>query len=108
MAMYPEVMRKAQAEIDAVVGIIRLPDFNDRPYLPYVNAIIKETMRWKLVLPLGKRFFNVLLKSPSSCLSWQVLHTWLLRMMSMMDTLFRKVLLSSELRGKFFAYAKKL
>ena len=102
MAMYPEVMRKAQAEIDAVVGINRLPDFNDRPYLPYVNAIIKEMMRWQLVLPLGKRFFNVLLKSPSSCLSW------LLRMMSMMDTLFRKVLLSSELRGKFFAYAKKL
>ena len=59
--MYPEVLRKAQAEIDAVVGINRLPDFNDRPYLPYVNAIIKETMRWKLVVPLGKRFFNVLL-----------------------------------------------
>ena len=108
MAMYPEVLRKAQAEIDAVVGIIRLPDFNDRPYLPYVNAIIKETMRWKLVLPLGKRFFNVLPKSSSSCSSWQVLHTWLLRMMNMMDTLFQKVLLSSELHGKFFAYARKL
>ena len=60
MAMYPEALGKAQAEIDAVVGINRLPDFNDRPYLPYVNAIIKEMMRWQLVLPLGKRFFNAL------------------------------------------------
>ena len=58
MAMYPKVLRKAQAEIDAVVGMNRLPDFNDRPYLPYVNAIIKETMRWQLVLPLGKKFFQ--------------------------------------------------
>ena len=56
--MYPEVLRKAQAEIDAVIGMNRLPDFNDRPYLPYVNAIIKETMRWQLVLPLGKNFFQ--------------------------------------------------
>jgi hypothetical protein len=103
MAMYPEALRKAQAEIDAIVGINRLPDFNDRPYLPYVNAIIKEMMRWQLVLPLGKRFFSVLLKSSSSCSSWQVLHTWLLRMMNMMDTLFRKVLLSSEPHGTFFA-----
>ncbi|EDR09338.1 uncharacterized protein LACBIDRAFT_248749 [Laccaria bicolor S238N-H82] len=53
MAMYPEVLRKAQAEIDAVVGINRLPDFNDHPYLPYINAIIKEMMCWQLVLPLG-------------------------------------------------------
>ena len=53
MAMYPEAQRKAQAEIDAIVGTNRLPDFNDRPYLPYVNAIIKESMRWQLVVPLG-------------------------------------------------------
>ena len=62
MAMNPEVLRKAHAELDAVVGINRLPDFSDRPYLPYVNTIIKETMRWQMVLPLGKRFFNILLR----------------------------------------------
>ena len=53
MALYPEVQKKAQAEMDAVVGSHRLPDFEDRPSLPYINAIIKESMRWHLVLPLG-------------------------------------------------------
>ena len=53
MAIYPEVQKKAQAEIDAVVGPHRLPDFEDRPSLPYINAIVKESMRWHLVLPLG-------------------------------------------------------
>ena len=54
MALYPEIQKKAQEEIDAVVGPHRLPDFEDRPSLPYINAIVKESMRWHLVLPLGK------------------------------------------------------
>ena len=45
MALYPEVQKKAQAEIDAVVGQNRLPDFHDRPSLPYTNAIVKESSR---------------------------------------------------------------
>jgi len=53
MVLYPEVQRKAQAEIDAVVGRDRLPDFGDRPLLPYVSAILQETFRWHPVLPLG-------------------------------------------------------
>ena len=53
IALYPEVQKKAQAEIDAVVGAHRLPDFEDRPSLPYINAIVKESMRWHLVLPIG-------------------------------------------------------
>jgi len=53
MALYPEVQKKAQAEIDAVVGPNRLPDFHDRPSLPYINAVVKETSRWNLVGPLG-------------------------------------------------------
>ena len=56
MLLYPEVQKKAQAEIDAVVGPNRLPDFHDRPYLPYINAVVKESSRWNLVLPLGKLF----------------------------------------------------
>ena len=56
LALHPEVQKKAQAEIDAVVGPDRLPEFEDRPSLPYVNAVIKELMRWNLVTPLGEPF----------------------------------------------------
>lgn len=47
MVLYPEAMRKAQAEIDAVVGRSRLPNFSDRKDLPYVQAIIREVFRWR-------------------------------------------------------------
>ncbi|TBU24746.1 cytochrome P450 [Dichomitus squalens] len=53
MSLYPEVLRKAQAELDAVVGPDRLPDFNDRDSLVYINALIREAMRWHVVLPLS-------------------------------------------------------
>ena len=54
MALYPEVQKKAQAEIDSIVGTNRLPDFDDRPFLPYINAVIKELSRWNVVGPLGR------------------------------------------------------
>lgn len=53
MCNYPEVQAKAQAEIDAVVGTDCLPDFNDRENLPYVNAVILETLRWHPASPFG-------------------------------------------------------
>ncbi|KAF5360782.1 hypothetical protein D9756_004595 [Leucocoprinus leucothites] len=53
MALYPESQHKAQAEIDQVVGRDRLPEFNDRPNLPYVNALCKEVLRWQSVTPLS-------------------------------------------------------
>jgi Cytochrome P450 len=61
MALYPEVQKKAQAEIDAVIGPNRLPDFHDRPSLPYINAVVKESSRWNLVLPLGKPFVTIII-----------------------------------------------
>lgn len=45
MVMHPEVQRSAQEEIDRVVGSDRLPDYDDQDALPYVSAIVKETLR---------------------------------------------------------------
>jgi len=53
MILYPEVQRTAQAEIDQVVGKSRLPDFSDEASLPYVQAVLKEVLRWHPVAPLA-------------------------------------------------------
>ncbi|KIJ67856.1 hypothetical protein HYDPIDRAFT_147886 [Hydnomerulius pinastri MD-312] len=53
MLLYPEVQTKAQAEIDAVIGISRLPTFEDRASLPYIDAILRELFRWVPSVPLG-------------------------------------------------------
>ena len=53
MAMYPEVQKKAQEELDRVVGSARLPEFEDRESLPYLNALIKELFRWHPITPIA-------------------------------------------------------
>ncbi|KAI0326165.1 O-methylsterigmatocystin oxidoreductase [Cubamyces sp. BRFM 1775] len=53
MVQYPEAQKKAQEELDAVIGPERLPEFTDRDSLPYVNAVVKEMTRWHTVVPLG-------------------------------------------------------
>jgi hypothetical protein len=45
MVAYPDVQKKAQAELDNVVGKDRLPNFGDESSLPYCNAIVKEVLR---------------------------------------------------------------
>lgn len=52
VTLYPSVLKKGQAEIDAVVGNDRLPTMGDRDALPYVNAICTELLRWNVVIPL--------------------------------------------------------
>ena len=54
MVMFPHVVAKAQAELDSVIGTDRLPAFSDRERLPYVTAIMYETIRWHTVGPFGK------------------------------------------------------
>ncbi|KAH9951190.1 cytochrome P450 monooxygenase [Amylocystis lapponica] len=46
-------LQKAQEEIDRVIGRERLPDFDDRSSLPYLECLIKEVYRWHPVGPLG-------------------------------------------------------
>ncbi|KDR69689.1 hypothetical protein GALMADRAFT_230616 [Galerina marginata CBS 339.88] len=53
MIHYPHVMRKAQAEIDRVVGRDRLPSFKDKMHLPYTRALVKELLRWRPPGPMG-------------------------------------------------------
>lgn len=53
--VHPDVKRKAQAEIDQVVGEDRFPAVADRPNLPYINAMVKESLRWHTVALMTPR-----------------------------------------------------
>lgn len=55
MVMFPAVQLRAQKEIDEVLGRAKLPSLSDRAKgkLPYVEAVIKETLRWNTVGPMG-------------------------------------------------------
>ncbi|KAH8073380.1 cytochrome P450 [Cristinia sonorae] len=53
MLLNEEVQKKAQQEIDAVIGAERLPDYGDRVNLPYVEACITEAMRLHTLVPFG-------------------------------------------------------
>ena len=49
MVMNPDVQKKAQDEIDRVIGRDRLPEFEDEESLPYVSAVVKEAMRYVML-----------------------------------------------------------
>ncbi|KAJ7069436.1 cytochrome P450 [Mycena amicta] len=55
MLSNPAAQAKAQAELDAVLGHGNLPTFDDQTVaaLPYVNALVKEVLRWRNVTPIG-------------------------------------------------------
>jgi cytochrome P450 len=56
MVLNPEVQAKAQKEIDNVLGPLKLPTAEDQERLPYVQNLIKETIRWHPILPTGERW----------------------------------------------------
>ncbi|ETW82115.1 cytochrome P450 monooxygenase 109, partial [Heterobasidion irregulare TC 32-1] len=53
MMTHPDIQRKAQAEIDAVIGTDRLPTFKDRSNLPFVSCLLWECLRWSPIAPMA-------------------------------------------------------
>lgn len=53
MIKFPHIQRRAQREIDDLTGGHRLPGFADREKLPYIEAIVKEALRWFPIVPMG-------------------------------------------------------
>lgn len=51
MAMYPEIQRKVQAEIDDVLGEEGTPSTTDRYRLPYAMATLQEVERFATIAP---------------------------------------------------------
>ncbi|KAI0076598.1 cytochrome P450 [Panus rudis PR-1116 ss-1] len=84
MTLNPEIQKKAQKEIDKVLGTDRLPDYSDIDSLPYVDAIVNESLRWHPVLPLAVYhrlqeddvYNDYFLPKGSFCIgnSWAILH----------------------------------
>lgn len=52
MLLFPDIMRKAQEEIDRVCGD-RLPTMDDEPQMQYIRGCIKESLRWMATPILG-------------------------------------------------------
>ncbi|CAL1715485.1 unnamed protein product [Somion occarium] len=84
MTLYPEVQKKAQEAIDKVIGPERLPDFSDYESLPYITAIMNESLRWHPVISLNiphrlseDDVYNGYFLSKGSVIvgnSWAILH----------------------------------
>ena len=53
MTKWPAIQKRAQEQVDKVVGDDRSPTWADYSRLPYVAACVKEAMRWRPVAPLG-------------------------------------------------------
>lgn len=53
MILFPRSQKKAQDELDALLADRRLPSLQDRRQLPYVNALVKEVLRWWPIAPMG-------------------------------------------------------
>lgn len=103
MTLYPAVFRRAQEEIDRIIGDDRLPSFADCGSLPYITAICKEVLRWEVVLPLGiLRYLMHIHRWTLTNLRLQLSLTPQQKRMFTMDIAFQRELLSFLISGKLF------
>jgi hypothetical protein len=56
--LHLRIQKMAREELDAVTIRERLPTFEDRPWLPFVDAICKEVTRWRPMTPLCELLAN--------------------------------------------------
>ncbi len=99
MTLYPETQKKAQEEIDRVVGKGRLPTMDDFESLPYVTAVMRESLRWHPISPLGK---ITILRLPVQGIDsfHQAPHIVSCKMMYTKVTSFQRHQLSSAISGR--------
>lgn len=53
MLLHPHVQKRAQEELDEVVGSGALPSFDNFAKLKYIRAIIYEVLRWNTTVPVA-------------------------------------------------------
>ncbi|MBN3322470.1 CP2R1 hydroxylase, partial [Atractosteus spatula] len=53
MALYPSMQGKVQKEIDSVVGKSKLPSLDNKPKMPFTEAVLHEVLRFCNIAPLG-------------------------------------------------------
>lgn len=59
MLNYPHVLAKAREEIDRVVGLDRMPYFDDESKLPYLKVGIDETLRCRPPIPMVRFLYPI-------------------------------------------------
>ncbi|XP_007497100.2 vitamin D 25-hydroxylase isoform X1 [Monodelphis domestica] len=53
MGLYPNIQAQVHKEIDLIVGPNRTPSLEDKPQMPYTEAVLHEVLRFCNVVPLG-------------------------------------------------------
>ena len=54
MVLNPDVQKRAHSALDAKISVTEgLPDFSWFGKIPYIDAVIREVLRWRPMVPMG-------------------------------------------------------